>query len=177
MIDGTHDYSRHPDDELRDRIESLAFAEQPRNAKALAQELNRRWSESARIAAAQSTTAAIERGAQFSELDPPTARAFFWRYFRYMVLLSLVYGAALFCVIVLVSILDAVVTRIATGNAIGGLSSPVISLIASLILMIPFSKFYLRRMTRKAFGEYGLRIVRVAEALPSNKSMEPTRDP
>jgi len=142
----------------------------------LAAELNRRLSDSARKAAAQSTAVALERGAQFSELDPPTAKAFFWRYFRYMLLLSLVYGAALFCVIVLVSVLDAVVTRIATGSAVGGLSSGAISLVASLLLMIPFSKFFLRRMTQKSFGEYGLRIVREPTSMPSNKSMEPSRE-
>lgn len=177
MIDGTHDYSRHTDHELRGRIYTLPFADQPRNAETLARELEKRWWQAIQQAASQRSSEAITKGAAFSELDSPTAKAFFWRYVRYNVLLGLLFTAAFLCVDVGLSIVNALVAQIATGDATGGLPGLVIFLIASLLLMVPFSRFYLTRVTRKSFGEYGLRIVRESASVPSKNTMEPTREP
>jgi hypothetical protein len=172
MIDGKHDYSRHSDAELRDRIYGFPYAEQPRNADIFVRELEKRWFQAEQRLAAQNSADAVTRGAAFGELDAPTAKAFFWPYIRYCLWIGLIYAIAYMGVFIGLALVNAIVMRVSTGASSGGLPSAVLSLTASFLLLIPFSRFYLKRITRKPFAGYGLRIVRDPVPVSSGQASE-----
>jgi hypothetical protein len=164
MSHDAHNYTRYSDAELRDLVGTLPFEEQPNNARSLATELEQRWSREAQRSASLHSDVSLTKGASFSDLEPSSARAFFWRFVSYSLVLSIICTAITFAVFIALAIVIGVVARIRTGSASGlQMPSSVLYLISALITLVPLTAYCLRRITARRFGSYALKIVKAAD--------------
>lgn len=159
MSDSSHDYSMHTQADLRDQIASIDPARFPLRSKSLMLELHRRMLGSEeRSKAASALVATAGRGATFDELDARSARKFFWPFFVFNVILSL--GVAVM-LSVGASAIAGVMDAFGDGSSpVSETTFPVAHAILSVAVAVPLARFWTRQITKRSFGEFGLRVVR-----------------
>jgi hypothetical protein len=153
-----HDYSRHSVDELQVEVYNLDVTKFPERARSLQVELLKRLAAADTAAAESSTAKAVAEGAQFDELTKGVAQRFFWPFFGFSFLISFFYG---FLVGFVAAFIGGIVT---TAQERGGdpVSNPaqLIQIAILLVFAVPFGIFWLKQVTKRSFGGYGLRILK-----------------
>jgi len=162
MSDSAHDYSRHTEADLRDQIASIDPAKFPLRSKSLILELHRRMLASEeRSRAASASVATAGRGARFDELDSSSARRFFWPFFWFSVIFYLVVAVILSVgVSAIAGVIDAFGDQPSQGSE---LTFRVVQIIVSVVVAVPLTRLWLRQITKRSFGKFGLRVVRPVE--------------
>jgi hypothetical protein len=159
MGDGDHDYSRHTEADLREQIASIDPAKFPLRSRSLMLELYRRMlasEEGSRAASAAVATAG--RGARFDELDSSSVRRFFWPFFWFSVIFYLVVAVTLSLGIsAIAGVVDAFGDQPSQASE---LTFRVVQIIVSVVVAVPLTRLWLRQITKRSFGKFGLRVVR-----------------
>jgi hypothetical protein len=172
MTQLSHNYSKHTVEELGNETLNLDPKVHPERAKALQLELNQRLlaaqAAAARAALAEQAAAArviseqaLVVGARFDQLDPPAQWRFLWPYLGISVVVAVVYG-------VLTAIGASVIAGLIVGFSglnISALSrvTTIVQFVLGIVLMVPITRWWLRRITKWNFGGYHLRIVSKSE--------------
>jgi hypothetical protein len=159
MSDSSHDYSRHTEADLREQIASIDPARFPLRSGSLVRELHHRWllaEERARATSASVSTAGT--GARFDQLDSRSARLFFWPFLGFSFVFSFAVG---FAIALLASIVTGVVAALwKQAPSEVDTTFRVVQVVLSVAVAVPATRFWLRQLTKRSFGGFGLRVVR-----------------
>jgi uncharacterized membrane protein YhaH (DUF805 family) len=159
MSDSSHDYSRHTEADLREQIASIDPARFPLRSASLLRELHRRWLLAEEQAgAASASTATAGEGARFDQLDAKSARRFFWPLVGFSFVFSFAVG---FAVALLAAIVTGVVAAVSEQTPSDTEATfRVVQIIFGLAVFVPVMKVWVRQLTKRSFGGFGLRVVR-----------------
>jgi hypothetical protein len=179
MNDGTHTYTRHTDAELSSILLSIDIEKNPRNARNLAEEIERRWLATKDQLSETVTANVVATGARFSDLAGVAASRFFWSFFWRLTFVGLAFGIGILFLQFGVALLLAVVAMIAGQSREGAQElSRYALLLTSLMVMVPYARFLLREITSRTFGGYAIRIVHAEKGvLPVPDQPGPRQDP
>jgi len=150
----SYDYSKHTVEELGDEVSLVDAKLQPERAKVLQNELHKRLILAQAAAGRVHSAHAVTVGARFDELDPTTRRRFFWPFFGF----SLLFAASYTLIVTLVVVIIAALIRRAMGDS-GADPYKITNLVLSLAVAVPGTVIWLRQLTKRYFGGYGLRVV------------------
>jgi hypothetical protein len=155
--DGTLDFARHSDTELRRALESMDFSIYPKNGKNLAREFETRWNRSS--SGPFPDAHGVPSLCRFEDLRNGARSKFFWPYFLYSLGFGLLYSAALAATSLLIEYVWLIVSGVTGAPAVdGAIIFHAANIGLSLISCVPMALLWIWWLTRSQFGGYGLRI-------------------
>ncbi|HME37605.1 MAG TPA: hypothetical protein VKG63_01485 [Steroidobacteraceae bacterium] len=157
--DGTIDFTKYTDDDLRRALESVDFSGYPKNGRNLAREFESRWRRSGGGQAPDAASIQSDSFYRFEDLPGGARSRFFWPYFLYSFGWGLLYSAALTAVSLFVEYVWLIAAGVTGAPRVDGATILLGANVGlSLISCVPLALLWIRWLTRRSFGGCALRI-------------------